>query len=52
MAPKRHDPRDNTRKAMIALLTGQLADAIDLRLALKQAHRNIEGANFVEGNRL
>lgn len=47
MANTRIDLPDNTRKAMIALLNARLADAIDLRLALKQAHWNIKGANFI-----
>lgn len=47
MQTTRNDLPDNTRKAMIALLNGRLADAIDLRLALKQAHWNVKGANFI-----
>jgi starvation-inducible DNA-binding protein len=43
----RHDLPDNCRKAMIALLNARLADAIDLRLALKQAHWNVKGPNFI-----
>lgn len=38
---------DNTRKAMIALLNARLVDAIDLRLAVKQAHWNVKGASFI-----
>lgn len=38
---------DNTRKAMIALLNARLADAIDLRLAVKQAHWNVRGPTFI-----
>jgi starvation-inducible DNA-binding protein len=45
--PTRHDLPDNCRKAMIALLNARLADAIDLRLALKQAHWNVKGPNFI-----
>lgn len=41
------DLPDNTRKAMIALLNARLADAIDLRLAVKQAHWNVKGPNFI-----
>lgn len=47
MPETRNDLPDNTRKAMIALLNARLADAIDLRLALKQAHWNIKGPNFI-----
>lgn len=47
MPKARIDLDDNTRKAMIALLNGRLIDAIDLRLALKQAHWNVKGANFI-----
>jgi DNA-binding ferritin-like protein len=48
MAPKRHDLPDNTRKAIIALLNGRLADAIDLRLALRHAHE-YQGRQFYRG---
>ncbi|MES1201727.1 MAG: DNA starvation/stationary phase protection protein Dps [Pseudomonadota bacterium] len=41
------DIPDNTRKAMIALLNARLADAIDLRLAVKQAHWNVKGPTFI-----
>ncbi len=47
MAKTRNDLADNTRKAMIALLNARLADAIDLRLAVKQAHWNVKGQNFI-----
>ena len=47
MTTTRNDLPDNTRKAMIALLNERLADAIDLRLALKQAHWNIKGPSFI-----
>lgn len=46
MPTTRNDLPDNTRKAMIALLNARLADAIDLRLAVKQAHWNVKGTNF------
>ena len=42
-----NDIPDNTRKAMIALLNSRLADAIDLRLAVKEAHWNVKGPNFI-----
>ena len=38
---------DNTRKEMIGLLNERLADAIDLTLAVKQAHWNIKGSSFI-----
>lgn len=47
MPTPRIDLPDNTRKAMVALLNARLADAIDLRLALKQAHWNVKGPNFI-----
>ena len=47
MAKTRNDLPDNTRKAMIALLNARLADAIDLRLAVKQAHWNVKGPTFI-----
>jgi starvation-inducible DNA-binding protein len=47
MPTTRNDLPDNTRKAMIALLNARLADTIDLRLAIKQAHWNVKGPNFI-----
>jgi starvation-inducible DNA-binding protein len=47
MAKTRNDLPDNTRKAMIATLNARLVDAIDLRLAIKQAHWNVKGPNFI-----
>lgn len=47
MPSTRNDLPDNTRKAMIALLNARLADTIDLRLAVKQAHWNVKGPNFI-----
>lgn len=47
MPATRNDLPDNTRKAMIALLNARLADAIDLRLAVKQAHWNVKGPSFI-----
>ncbi|HVY86042.1 MAG TPA: DNA starvation/stationary phase protection protein Dps [Caulobacterales bacterium] len=47
MARTRNDLPDNTRKAMIALLNARLADAIDLRLSMKQAHWNVKGEDFI-----
>lgn len=47
MPKTRNDLADNTRKAVIALLNARLADTIDLRLAVKQAHWNVKGPNFI-----
>lgn len=47
MPKTRIDLPDNTRKAMVALLNARLADAIDLRLAVKQAHWNVKGPSFI-----
>ena len=47
MHKTRNDLPDNARKAMIALLNARLADALDLRLAFKQAHWNVKGPNFI-----
>lgn len=47
MPSTRNDLPDNTRKAMIALLNARLADAIDLRLSVKQAHWNVKGPTFI-----
>ena len=38
---------DNTRSQMVGLLNDRLADAIDLTLAVKQAHWNIKGPSFI-----
>ena len=43
----RNDLPDNARKAMIVLLNARLADALDLRNALKQAHWNVKGPSFI-----
>jgi starvation-inducible DNA-binding protein len=47
MPSTRNDLPDNSRKAVIALLNARLVDAIDLRLAIKQAHWNVKGPNFI-----
>lgn len=47
MPSTRNDLPDNTRKAMIALLNARLADTIDLRLSIKQAHWNVKGPTFI-----
>lgn len=41
------DLKSNTRTAMVELLNQQLADAIDLKLAVKQAHWNVKGPGFL-----
>lgn len=38
---------DNARKTSISELNGRLADAIALGLAVKQAHWNVKGRNFI-----
>ncbi len=39
--------KSNTKTAMIALCNARLADAIDLSLAVKQAHWNLKGPSFI-----
>src|SRR5262245_8854695 len=41
------DLADNTRRASIAILQAQLADAVDLGTQAKQAHWNVKGPNFI-----
>lgn len=41
------DLESNVRSSIIVLLNQQLADAIDLKLALKQAHWNVRGSEFI-----
>jgi starvation-inducible DNA-binding protein len=41
------DIKDNTRAAMADLLNARLADAINLKLAVKQAHWNVKGKSFI-----
>lgn len=43
----RNDLADNTRKAMAELLNARLADTLDLKLAVKQAHWNVKGPDFI-----
>ena len=38
---------DNARKTSISELNGRLADSIALALAVKQAHWNVKGRNFI-----
>src|ERR1700761_810701 len=37
----------NTKTAMIDLCNARLADVLDLSLAVKQAHWNLKGPNFI-----
>ncbi|MEP7242006.1 MAG: DNA starvation/stationary phase protection protein Dps [Devosia sp.] len=39
--------KSNTKSAMIALCNARLADALDLSLAVKQAHWNLKGISFI-----
>jgi starvation-inducible DNA-binding protein len=39
--------KSNTKTAMVALCNARLADAIDLSLAVKQAHWNLKGPTFI-----
>lgn len=39
--------KSNTRTTMIGLLNERLAEAIDLALAVKQAHWNLKGPTFI-----
>jgi starvation-inducible DNA-binding protein len=41
------DIESNIRSSMIGLLNQHLVNAIDLKLALKQAHWNIRGSEFI-----
>ena len=41
------DLKHNVREAMVQILNARLADAIDLRSQLKQAHWNVKGLNFI-----
>lgn len=41
------DLKSNTRTTAIELLNARLADALDLKLAVKQAHWNVRGPGFL-----
>jgi starvation-inducible DNA-binding protein len=41
------DLPSNVRTSMIALLNARLADLTDLKLAVKHAHWNVKGPNFI-----
>jgi starvation-inducible DNA-binding protein len=45
--PTRNDMPANTRHASIEMLNARLADSIDLALAIKQAHWNVKGPDFI-----
>jgi starvation-inducible DNA-binding protein len=47
MPATRNSVPSNVRTAMIALLNARLADALDLKLAVKQAHWNVKGPSFI-----
>lgn len=42
-----NDLREQTRRAMVALLNQSLAAALDLALQAKQAHWNVKGPHFI-----
>ncbi|MEN0088259.1 MAG: DNA starvation/stationary phase protection protein Dps [Pseudomonadota bacterium] len=42
-----HGLNDNTRNEVVELLNARMADAIDLTLAVKQAHWTLKGTGFV-----
>lgn len=48
MNPTRNTLPEKTRAQVAQLLNARLAEAIDLRLAAKQAHWNVRGATFGE----
>ncbi len=41
------DLKDNVRNSVIDVLNARLTDCLDFRLAVKQAHWNIKGRNFI-----
>ncbi len=41
------DLKSNAKSAVIDVLNARLADSIDLALAIKQAHWNLKGPNFI-----
>jgi starvation-inducible DNA-binding protein len=52
MNPTKNDLPLDTRKKVIAVLTGRLADAIDLQLQAKQVHWNVKGPAFFSLHKL
>ena len=47
MPTTRNSLNDNARKTAIAALNARLADTIDLALAIKHAHWNVRGPQFI-----
>jgi starvation-inducible DNA-binding protein len=47
MHKTRNDLSNNLRKSVCELLNARLADAVDLKLAMKQAHWTVKGPNFI-----
>lgn len=47
MHPTRIDLPEKNRRKLADLLNARLADAIDLRLAVKHAHWNVKGPRFI-----
>ena len=47
MHKTRLDIPEKTRAKVVAVLSGRLADAIDLSLQVKQAHWNVKGPRFI-----
>lgn len=50
--PTMNDLPEKCRKKIVKLLNRQLADAIDLKLQLKQGHWNVKGPNFIALHKL
>lgn len=47
MHKTRNDLSNNARKSVCELLNARLADAVDLKLATKQAHWTVKGPSFI-----
>lgn len=47
LLPTKNDLPANTKHVVIDMLNARLADSIDLALAIKQAHWNVKGPNFI-----
>lgn len=47
MKPTQNDLSENVRKSIIDLCNSHLADALHLKMQLKQAHWNVTGPNFI-----
>jgi starvation-inducible DNA-binding protein len=45
--PRNHAQKNEQKNELVAVLNQSLADAIDVRLAAKQAHWNVKGENFI-----